>query len=130
MSMHDPIADLLTRIRNAKQARHRYVDFRVSKIKVNIIKILQEQGFVENFLINDEAGKGRVFLKYANGREPVIQGLKRVSTPGLRRYVCTRQIPKVLGGMGIAIVSTSKGVMDGESARKQKLGGELLCLVW
>lgn len=130
MSMHDPIADLLTRIRNARQARHRYVDFRVSKVKVNIIKILQEQGFVDNFLVNDETGEGRVFLKYANGREPVIQGLKRISTPGLRRYVCTRQIPRVLGGMGIAIVSTSRGVMEGESARKQKLGGELLCLVW
>lgn len=130
MSMHDPIADLLTRIRNARTARHRYVDFHVSKIKVNIIRILQEQGFVENFLVNEEAGKGRVFLKYAQGREPVIQGLKRISTPGLRRYVHSYKIPKVLGGMGVAIVSTSRGVMDGESARKQKLGGELLCLVW
>lgn len=130
MSMHDPIADLLTRIRNAREARHRFVDFPASKIKVNIIRILQEQGFVENFLVDDEAGKGRVFLKYALGREPVIQGLKRISTPGLRRYVKSTKIPKVLGGMGIAIVSTPKGVMDGESARKQKLGGELLCLVW
>jgi small subunit ribosomal protein S8 len=130
MSMHDPIADLLTRIRNARRAYHRYVDFQASKIKVNIIRILQEQGFVENFLVDDEAGKGRVFLKYANGREPVIQGLKRMSTPGLRRYVSSKKIPKVLGGMGIAIISTPKGVMDGESARKQKLGGELLCLVW
>lgn len=130
MSMHDPIADLLTRIRNARRAYHRYVDFQASKIKVNIIRILQEQGFVENFLVDDEAGKGRVFLKYANGREPVIQGLKRMSSPGLRRYVSSKKIPKVLGGMGIAIISTPKGVMDGESARKQKLGGELLCLVW
>jgi small subunit ribosomal protein S8 len=130
MTMHDPIADLLTRIRNARTARHRYVDFQPSKIKVNIIKILQEQGFVDNFLVDDEAGKGRVFLKYAHGREPVIQGLKRVSTPGLRRYVNSKRIPKVLGGMGIAIISTPRGVMDGESARKQKLGGELLCLVW
>ena len=130
MSMHDPIADLLTRIRNARSAYHRYVDFQASKIKVNIIRILQEQGFVENFLVDDEAGKARVFLKYANGREPVIQGLKRVSTPGLRRYVSSKKIPRVLGGMGIAIISTPKGVMDGESARKQKLGGELLCLVW
>ncbi|MBS3904759.1 MAG: 30S ribosomal protein S8 [Simkania sp.] len=130
MSMHDPIADLLTRIRNAREARHRFVDFHVSKIKVNIIRILQEQGFIDNFLVNEEDGKGRIFLKYAQGREPVIQGLKRVSSPGLRRYVNSHKIPRVLGGMGIAIVSTSKGVMDGESARKQKLGGELLCLVW
>lgn len=130
MSMHDPIADLLTRIRNARKARHSYVDFATSRIKVNIIKILQEQGFVNNFLVDEEEGRGRVFLKYAQGREPVIQGLKRVSTPGLRRYVSASQIPVVLSGMGIAIVSTSKGVMDGESARKQKLGGELLCLVW
>lgn len=130
MSMHDPISDLLTRIRNARQARHRYVDFRVSKVKVNIIKVLQEQGFVEHYLVDDESGKGRVFLRYAQGREPVIQGLKRMSTPGLRRYVGAQQIPRVLGGLGIAIVSTPKGIMDGESARKQKLGGELICLVW
>ncbi len=130
MSMHDPISDLLTRIRNARQARHRYVDFRVSKVKVNILKILQLQGFVEHFLVDDESGKGRVFLKYAEGREPVIQGLKRMSTPGLRRYVGVDEIPRVLGGLGIAILSTSKGIMDGETARKQRLGGELLCLVW
>ncbi len=130
MSVHDPIANLLTKIRNAKIARHRYVDFRISGIKVNIVRILQEQGFIENFLINDERGEARVFLKYAQGREPVIQGLKRVSTPGLRRYVTHFQIPRVLGGLGVAILSTSRGVMDGESARKMKVGGELLCLVW
>lgn len=130
MSMHDPISDLLTRIRNARQARHRYVDFHVSKMQVNVIRVLQEQGFVEQFLVDDESGKGRIILKYAQGREPVIQGLKRISSPGLRRYVSANKIPKVLSGLGIAIVSTSKGIMDGESARKQKLGGELLCLVW
>jgi small subunit ribosomal protein S8 len=128
--MHDPIADLLTRIRNGKSAKHRYVDFYPSKLKVNILKIMQQQGFLDHFLIDEEAGNGRVFLKYLRGREPVIQGLKRVSTPGLRRYVNVQQIPRVLGGMGIAIISTSQGVMDGESARRQKLGGELLCLVW
>jgi small subunit ribosomal protein S8 len=128
--MHDPISDLLTRIRNARQARHRYVDFQVSKMQVNVIRVLQEQGFVEQFLVDDESGKGRIILKYAQGREPVIQGLKRISSPGLRRYVSARKIPRVLSGLGIAIVSTSKGIMDGESARKQKLGGELLCLVW
>ncbi len=130
MSMHDPIADLLTRIRNARKARHRFVDFPISKMKVNIVRILREQGFVENYLVNEEDRKGRAFLKYVEGREPVIQGLKRISSPGIRRYVNAHKIPRVLGGMGIAIVSTSKGIMDGESARRQKLGGELLCLVW
>jgi len=128
--MHDPIADLLTRIRNAKLAKHRFVDFRLSSLKLNIVKVLQEQGFVDNYLVNDEKGEARVFLRYTTGREPVLQGLKRVSTPGLRRYVTHRQIPKVLGGMGTAILSTPEGVLDGETARKKKIGGELLCLVW
>ncbi len=128
--MHDPIADLLTRIRNAKLAKHRYVDFRLSAIKINIIKVLLEQGFVDNYLVNDEKGEARVFLRYTNGRDPVIQGIKRVSSPGLRRYVAYKKIPKILGGMGTAILSTPKGVLDGETARKMKVGGELLCLVW
>jgi small subunit ribosomal protein S8 len=128
--MHDPIADLLTRIRNARLAKHRYVDFRLSAMKLIIVKVLLEQGFVDNYLVNDEKGEGRVFLRYTNGRDPVIQGLKRVSSPGLRRYVTYREIPKVLGGMGAAILSTPKGVLDGETARKMKVGGELLCLVW
>ena len=127
---HDPIADLLTRIRNAKQARHRFVDFRPSLIKVEIIKVLQEQGFVEKYLVDEDAKRARVFLKYAEGREPVIKGLTRMSSPSLRRYVGYRQIPRVYGGMGVAILSTPGGVVDGETARKQKLGGELLCLVW
>ncbi len=128
--MHDPIADLLTRIRNAKLAKHRYVDFRLSGIKLEIVKVLQQQGFVDDYLVNDEKGEARVFLRYMSGREPVIQGLKRVSSPGLRRYVTYRKIPKVLGGMGTAILSTSQGVLDGETARQKKVGGELLCLVW
>lgn len=128
--LNDPIADLLTRIRNAKQARHRFVDFRPSKIKMEIVKVLQAQGFVDKYLVNEEKGKARLFLKYAGGREPVIKGLNRVSSPSLRRYVGYRQIPKIYGGMGIAILSTPGGIVDGETAREQKLGGELLCFVW
>lgn len=128
--LSDPIADLLTRIRNAKQARHRFVDFRPSKIKMEIVRVLHEQGFVDKFLVNEEKGQARLFLKYAGGREPVIKGLNRISSPSLRRYVGYRQIPKIYGGMGIAILSTPDGIIDGETARMKKLGGELLCLVW
>jgi len=130
MAISDPIADLLTRIRNAKLAKHRYVDFSSSKIKVAICKLLQEQGFIEKFLVNDEKAQVRVFLKYAYGRDPVINGLKRVSMPSLRRYIGYKKIPKVYGGMGVAILSTPKGIVDGETARKLKVGGELLCLIW
>lgn len=131
-STTDPIADLLTRIRNASGAQHRYVDVIWSKLKESIVKILKEQGFIEHYLIKKEGSKGtmRIFLKYSEGRKPVIQGLKRVSTPGFRRYVNSSRIPKVLGGMGISIVSTSKGVMIGKEAREMNIGGEMLCLVW
>lgn len=125
----DPIADLLTRIRNAKDARHRFVDFHPSKIKMEIIKVLHAQGFIDKFLLNEEKRKARVFLKYA-GREPVIRELKRVSSPGSRRYVGVEEIPRIFGGMGVAILSTNAGILDGETARKQKVGGELLCFVW
>ncbi|MGC1878339.1 MAG: 30S ribosomal protein S8 [Rhabdochlamydiaceae bacterium] len=128
--MNDPIADLLTRIRNAKLARHRFVDFRPSKIKMEIVKVLHEQGFVDKYLVNEEKGQARLFLRYAEGREPVIKGLNRISSPSLRRYVGYRQIPKKYGGMGVAILSTPGGIIDGETARMKKLGGELLCLVW
>lgn len=130
MARHDPISDFLTRIRNAKEARHRYVDIGVSKMKLSILKVLSEQGFIQNFIVNDEKREVRIFLKYAEGRQPVIQGLVRKSTPGLRRYLGVDKIPKVLGGMGIAILSTSKGIMDGETARQNNVGGEILCLVW
>ncbi len=128
--LNDPIADLLTRIRNARQARHRFVDFRPSKIKMEIVRVLHEQGFVDKFLVNEEQGQARLFLKYAGGREPVLKGLNRVSSPSLRRYVGYRQIPRIYGGMGVAILSTPGGIIDGETARQKKLGGELLCLVW
>ncbi len=128
--LHDPISDLLTRIRNAKTAKHRFVDFRPSKMKIAIVKILQEQGFIEKFLVNEEKGQARLFLKYTGTREPVIKGLNRMSSPSLRRYVGYKQIPRIFGGMGVAILSTPGGIIDGETARKQKLGGELLCLIW
>jgi small subunit ribosomal protein S8 len=131
-SVSDPVADLLTRLRNASQAKHRYIDIGFSKLKEAVIKILKEKGFVAQYLIKEERSMGtiRIFLKYTSQREPVIHGLKRISKPSLRKYVTYGQIPYVLGGMGISILSTSKGVMDGDLARTQKVGGELLCLAW
>jgi small subunit ribosomal protein S8 len=131
-SLNDQIADLLTRLRNASQARHRYIDVHYSKMKEAIVKILKEKGFVAHYLIKEEKKKGtmRIFLKYALQRDPVIHGLKRVSKCSLRQYVGCHEIPRVFGGMGISILSTSKGVMDGDRARALKIGGELLCLAW
>lgn len=130
MTQHDPISDLLTRLRNAVTAKRRFVDALPSKEKLNLIKVLEKQGFIENILVDEKKGKMRIFLKYSEGREPILQGLKRMSSPGLRRYVASTEIPRVHGGMGIAIISTSRGVLDGETARQMKVGGELLCLVW
>jgi small subunit ribosomal protein S8 len=130
MTMHDPVSDFLTRIRNARLAQHRFVDLNLSKMLLNIVKILKEQGFIDNYLVNEEQRKMRIFLRYSEKREAVIQGLKRISTPGLRRYIGYKQIPKVLGGMGTAILSTSKGILDGETARKLQVGGEFLCMIW
>lgn len=131
--MSDPVSDFLTRIRNSLHARHRYVDIGWSKLKQNIAEILKEQGFIENYLVKqDQRNRGtiRVFLKYKHGRTPVITGLKRMSKPGLRRYVGSNDIPYFYGGLGLSIVSTSRGVMSGQEAKKNKVGGELLCLVW
>lgn len=130
MSFSDPIAELLTKIRNAMTAKHRYTDLPLSKMKKSILQILKDQGFIENFLIDDEKRKMRVFLKYVKGRRSVINGLKRISKPGLRKYVPSSKIPLVYGGMGIAILSTPKGVVEGRSAMKEKVGGELLCYIW
>jgi len=130
MASHDPISDLLTRVRNANTAEHRFVDLNLSKMSVNILNVLKEYGFIDTYLTDDKKRIIRVFLKFAKKREAIIQGLKRVSTPGLKRYVGYADIPKVLSGMGIAILSTSQGVMEGEKARQLKVGGELLCLVW
>lgn len=130
MAFNDPIAELLTKIRNAKGAQHRFVDISFSHIKVKILEIIKNHGFVENFLVNEEKYKIRVFLRYNKARESVIHGLDRISRSGLRRYVAYSDIPKVFNGMGVAILSTSKGVLDGETARNLKVGGELLCKVW
>lgn len=130
MSFNDPIAELLTKIRNAKGAQHRHVDLSHSKIKVKILEILKNHGFIENFLVNEELHKIRVFLKYTKSRESVIHGLTRVSKSGLRRYIGCDRIPRVFNGMGVAIISTSQGVLDGETARNLKVGGELICTVW
>lgn len=131
-SLNDPIADLLTRMRNASQAKHRYIDVQHSRMKEAIVKILKETGFVAQYLIKEEKKKVtmRVFLKYAAERAPVIHGLRRVSKCSLRQYVSHQEIPRVFGGMGISILSTSQGVIDGEKARELKVGGEILCLVW
>lgn len=128
--MHDPISDLLTRIRNAGMARHAKVTMPYSKLKASVAQILHQEGYVAD--VGVEEGPKRALtlaLKY-EGRRPVIAGLRQISTPGLRRYVRSTEIPRVLGGMGVAIVSTSKGVMTGSEAKKQNLGGELVCYIW
>lgn len=129
----DPIADFLTRIRNATRAQHRYVDVAWSVMKQNIADILKSHGFIESYLVkqdNKQRGTMRIFLKYTDGRQPVIQGIKRVSKPGLRRYVGHQDIPRFYGGLGLSILSTSSGVMAGFDAMTKKVGGELLCMVW
>lgn len=132
MSVTDSLADFLTRIRNASRAGHRYVDVRFSNLNENISAVLKEQGFVEHFIVKHEGGLGtiRLFLRYAEGLKPVIQGLKKISNPGRRRYVRADEIPSVRNGLGISIISTSRGVLVGHEARKQKVGGELICYVW
>lgn len=131
MTVTDPIADMLTRIRNAIMAGHDAVLVPSSKMKLSIAKLLREEGFVDRY----EVIKGKpesmikIYLKYAEDR-PAILGLERVSKPGLRVYVESRKIPRVYGGLGVAIVSTSKGIMTGQEAWRQRLGGEILCYVW
>ena len=132
MSMTDPIADMLTRIRNACGAKHRRVDMPASKMKVEIARILKEHSLISDFTtLESEEGRKllRVRLKYAGG-QPVIRELQRVSTPGLRKYVGAGEIPRVRNGLGIAILSTSKGLMSDRQARQSRTGGELLALVW
>ena len=130
--VNDPIADLLTRLRNAASAKLRYVDIGTSNIKIAVVEILKQQGYIDNYLVKKDGCKGkmRIFIKYGTLRQPVMQGLKRVSRPGLRKYVGYKELPRVLGGMGIAIVSTPKGLMACSDARKLKIGGELLCYIW
>lgn len=133
MALSDPTADFLTRIRNALKAQHRYVDADWSKMKESIAHILKQEGFIENYLVkkdNINRGQIRIFLKYIEGRKPVIKGIKRVSRPGLRKYVGHNDIPSFYGGLGLPILSTSQGVISGSVANEKKIGGELLCLVW
>lgn len=130
MSFNDPIAELLTKIRNAKDAQHRFVDMNLSKMRVKILNLLKNHGFIDNFLVDEKRRKMRIFLRYTADRGSVILGLKRESKGGCRKYLGYQEIPRVFNGMGIAILSTSQGVMDGETARKLKVGGEFLCTVW
>ena len=132
MHITDPIADMLTRIRNANNAKHDTVDVPTSNMKKSIAQILLEEGYIKNFQLIDNGTQGviRVTLKYGAGKEKVISGLRRVSKPGLRVYAGADELPKVLRGLGIAIVSTSKGVMTDKKAREAHVGGEVLAFVW
>ena len=131
MNVSDPIADMLTRIRNATRARHEEVVVPASKTKLAIARILKDEGFIEDFSEFQEGPRAqlRIQLRYV-GRVPVVSGLKRISKPGLRVYVGKTDIPRVLGGLGVVIVSTSQGIMTGQQARKGQLGGEILAYVW
>ena len=129
-SFNDPIAELLTCMRNAQKAQHVYVDLDLSKMRVSIAELMKKEGFIEEFLVDENMKKMRIFLKYAKGRRPVIHGMKRVSSPGLRRYVGHQNIPLVMNGIGMAVLSTSKGILDDKTAREMKIGGEILCYIW
>ena len=132
MQISDVIADMLTRIRNANDAKHESVDIPASNLKKSIAEILLEEGYIKNFQIVEDGKQGiiRVTLKYTAGKQKVIRGLKRVSKPGLRIYSNCEDMPKVMNGLGIAIVSTSKGVMTDKKAREANVGGEILAFVW
>jgi len=132
MAMTDPIADMLTRIRNANQALLEKVDIPASRLKVEIAKILKAEGFIRAYKLIDDNKQGilRIYMKFGSGNERVILGLRRVSRPGLRVYRKAAQIPNVMRGMGVSIVSTSQGLMSGKVARQRSLGGEVLCFVW
>lgn len=132
MMVSDPIGDFINRIRNAQKARFDKVDIPASRMKANLARILKEEGFIKNykFIRDDKQGVLRVNIKYGDGREGAVTGAKRVSRSGRRVYVGHQEIPKVLNGMGISILSTSRGVMTDRQARKEGVGGELLCAVW
>ena len=132
MSLTDPVADFLARIRNAIRARHPKLDVPASKLKLEMARILKEEGYVANYKAVEEEGRKllRVYLKYGDNHDAAISNLARVSRPGCRVYVGRNEIPRVLGGLGIVILTTPKGVMTGSQARKQGVGGEVLCQVW
>lgn len=130
--MTDPIADMLTRVRNGNNARHNTVDIPASNIKKELAQILLDEGYIKGFDVIEDAKQGiiRIELKYGNNNEKVISGIKRISKPGLKVYVKKEEVPKVLGGLGIAIISSSKGIMTDRTARKENVGGEVICYVW
>jgi small subunit ribosomal protein S8 len=132
MGMSDPIADMLTRIRNANQAKMKSVDVLLSKVNFNLAKVLKKTGYISGFNVKRENNKGmlRVYLKFTDSKEGVISGIERVSKPGRRIYVGTDKVPKVLNGYGVAILSTSKGVVTDKEAREMNTGGEIICKVW
>ncbi|TGE33077.1 30S ribosomal protein S8 [Desulfosporosinus sp. Sb-LF] len=132
MSMSDPIADFLTRIRNAGMVYHDKVEVPASRIKKELAELLKSEGYIKDveFIADDKQGVIRMYLKYGPNRERVITGLKRISRPGLRVYAKKDEIPKVLGGLGIAVISTSKGIMTDKNARKEGLGGEVISYIW
>lgn len=131
MAMSDPIADFLTRLRNGRDAKHRYVDVPVTKMNRSLAEVLQNNGYVDHVLVNDEKRKMRVFLRYSKQtKQAVMQGLKRVSRPGQRRYVSHANIPYVYSGLGQSILSTPIGVVDGKTAKLKNVGGEVLAYVW
>ena len=132
MHITDTIADMLTRIRNANNAKHETVDIPASKMKTSIAQILLDEGYIKAFTVipDEKQGTIRITLKYGEGKQPIIQGLRRVSKPGLRIYASSEEMPKVLKGLGIAIVSTSKGVITDKEARREHVGGEVLAFIW
>ena len=132
MTMTDPIADMLTRIRNANTVKHETVDVPASNIKKEIVRILLEEGFVRGYDVIEDEKQGiiRIQLKYGQSGERVIQGIKRISKPGMRGYTNAYEVPKVLNGLGISIISTSKGILTDRQARKENVGGEVICYVW
>jgi small subunit ribosomal protein S8 len=130
--MTDPLGDMLTRIRNANLALHEKVDIPASRVKVEIAKILRAEGYIKNFKLLETGPQGtlRIYLKYGPGNHRIITGLRRVSRPGLRVYAPSRRVPRVMSGLGIAILSTSQGIMTGRAAKERGVGGEVLCYVW
>lgn len=132
MAVNDPLGDMLTRIRNASSARHDKVVVPASKLKLELARVLKSEGFIADFTHHERKPQGEITLelKYGQDRSPAVNGIRRVSKPGLRKYVSVREIPRVLGGLGVAILSTSHGVMADHQAREQNLGGELICTVY
>ena len=132
MQISDVIADMLTRIRNANDAKHETVEIPASNMKKAIVQILLDEGYIKDYKVTDDGKQGiiTITLKYGEGKQKIIQGIKRVSKPGLRIYAASQDIPKVRNGLGIAIVSTSRGIMTDKAARKENVGGEVLAFVW